>query len=329
MAAQSALITGASTGFGATTAVALAELGWRVFATMRDTGKADALLAEAAKKGISEQLEILPLDVTDSTSIQHAISQIMDSTDGRIDALLNNAGYGLSGPFEDLSDADCRQQMETNFFGALAVTRAVLPAMRGAGRGRVVVVTSNAVNSPHPMMSVYAASKWALTGWAEALAMEVAPFGIDVRVIEPGNHRTEFSNNLVSAMAEASPYEPWMAAALPGIADLGGWGRDPMSATAPIVRALTSPEAPFLQRLGADDEIFAALKGTLPYEVRAWLLKAILGVPGAHALLEGAPEIDADESGGLDQILRRIGRALTEEAPGRSDGARAVLSRIL
>lgn len=310
---RSILITGASTGFGRNVALAMAEDGWRVFASMRDPAKGADLVEAVA--GAAGSIEIVALDVTDPVSLETGIAGVLAATGGTIDALLNNAGYSILGAFEDISDAQCRQQMETNFFGTLAVTRAVLPAMRQAGRGRIVVITSNAVNTPHPMLSMYAASKWALEGWAEALAMEVAPFGVEVAVVQPGAHRTPFANNVVSVLPEPSAYRQWLDMAMPGIANLDAWGRDPAKATAPIVAALSEANPSFRRTVGEDTAAFAALKGLFPYEVREWALRAIVGLPEARQFVEGETTVRV-----FDQVLARI-VSHAAERPGELGGA--------
>jgi NAD(P)-dependent dehydrogenase (short-subunit alcohol dehydrogenase family) len=287
---KSALVTGASSGFGRGVSVELARRGWRVFASMRDTARRVSLLDLAEQAGVAERIEVVALDVAAGTSVSAAMADVLARSEGRIDAVVNNAGYSVLGAFEDLSENDCRQQMETNFFGVLAVTRAVLPAMRAAGRGRIVVVTSNAVNSPHPLLSMYAASKWALEGWAEALAMEIAPFGIDMALLQPGAHRTEFAGNVQFVPATGGAYAQWIEAALPGISNLDAWGRDPQSAIGMIADAVTMPAAPFRQQLGEDSQIFAALKGAMPFETRALLVRAICGLPGPGAFTSRTDE---------------------------------------
>lgn len=281
---KSVLITGASTGFGRDTALAMARRGWLAFAGMRDPAKAGPLLDEARRIGAEDRVRIVRLDVTDPESIADALRTVLGQSGGGLDALLNNAGYTTVGCFEDLSDADCRKLIDTNFFGALAVTRAVLPVMRRAGRGRIVLITSNAVNTPHPLFSLYAASKWALEGWAEGLALELAPFGIDVTVLQPGAHRTPFAANVVPVLPERSAYARFMAAAAPGLQRLDRWGRSPEKATASIVRALTVSRPAFRRQVGPDTYLFALLKGLLPYRVRAWLVRKIVGFPGRGAL---------------------------------------------
>lgn len=301
---KSVLITGASSGFGRGLALGLARQGWLVFASMRDLGKADGLItASEALDGTGRVIPVA-LDVTKPASIAAAVEHVLKETGGTLDVLVNNAGYSILGAFEDCSEETCRQQMETNFFGALGVTRTVLPAMRKAQQGRIVVVTSNAVNSPHPLLTMYAASKWALEGWAEGLAMEVAPFGIEVAVVQPGAHRTEFAGNVDFIQAEASAYGRWLETALPGITNLDRWGRDPERGIADIVETVTAAHVPFRQQVGEDAKIFAALKGAAPYEARALALRAIVGLPGPGAFVDGpAP---AEQNATLAEVLQLV-----------------------
>ncbi len=310
---KSVLISGASSGFGRGAAIELARSGWQVFATMRNVAKGAELLSAVQDEGLEGALSIVALDVTDPSSIDAALGQVLEETDGHLDVLVNNAGFSVLGAFEDLSDADCRAQMETNFFGTLALTRAVLPTMRTANRGRVLVVSSNAVNAPHPMLSMYAASKWALEGWAEALAMEVAPWGIEVGVLQPGAHRTEFADNVQFRQPDGSAYTRWMEAAMPGIANLDRWGRDPALGATALADAVCAPELPFLQQVGEDSRCFAALKAVAPYEARALALRAIVGIPGKCAFVEdeGAPTV---QGGVTEEVL---GAALARLAEDR------------
>jgi NAD(P)-dependent dehydrogenase (short-subunit alcohol dehydrogenase family) len=312
MSTRSVLITGASGGFGKNAALALAREGWLVFASMRETAKGRSLVNEAEAGGLSGRVRVVELDVTDAESVEQGVASVLAETGGTLDALLNNAGYGVVGAFEDLSDADCRRQMETNFFGALTVTRAVLPAMRRAGRGRVVIVTSNAVNSPHPMLAMYAASKWALEGWAEGLAMEVAPFGVEVVVVQPGAHRTPFAQHVVPVVPAGSAYARWMEAVGPGIANLDRWGRDPERATQTLVDAVSKPDMPFRSALGEDTVAFATLKGALPYEARAWLLRAIVGAPGKGSFIGRQVAASGDEGTG-SAVARQLAQGVRKD----------------
>jgi len=308
---RSLLITGASTGFGAEVALGMAARGWRVFASMRNPAKAAALVDRARAGGN----EIMPvtIDVTDQRSIETGVAEVFAQTGGKLDALLNNAGYSVIAPFEEMSDADARAQMETNFFGTLAVTRAILPAMREARRGRIVTVSSNAVNAPHPMLSLYAASKWALEGWAEGLAMEVAPFGIEVAVVQPGAHRTPFASNVQYAVAPDSAYASWMEAAGPSLSQLDAWSRDPALATGPIIDLLTAPDIVFRTALGEDSQVFAALKGATPFELRAMMLRAITGAPAPDAFTGKQASARTDDRPVASEIVARVARGISED----------------
>ena len=188
---QSALITGTSTGIGQATAVVLASRGWRVFATMRNLEKAGSL--EQALKDTRGQnsVEIEQLDVTSGASIQAVVKSLLARTGNTLNAVVHNAGVAAAGAFEDVPESELRRVMETNFFGVLGLTRALLPTFRAHASGRIVLVSSEAAFMGQPTNSIYCASKWAIEGWAEAIAYELEPFGIEVILIEPGPYRTE------------------------------------------------------------------------------------------------------------------------------------------
>lgn len=316
------LVTGSSTGFGAGVAIAMAARGWRVFASMRDMTKAPALLEQADKAGVASRIVPLRIDVTDAASVDAGVAEVLEATGGRIDAVLSNAGYSVLGAFEDVDDKATRAQMETNFFGALAVARAVLPAMRQAQAGRIVIVSSNAVNTPHPLLSTYAASKWALEGWAEALAMELAPFGIGVSVVQPGAHRTPFAGNVQFVAPDESPYRQWMQTVMPGIGELDRWGRDPDLAIPPIVAALENPQAAFRIAIGEDTQVFSALKGAAPYEVRAFALRAITGAPGPDAFVN-RPSPGTEAWPVASEVLGRVAQAVASDPAAGATLAKA------
>lgn len=176
------LVTGTSTGIGHATAIHMARKGHRVFATMRNPAQAE--LGELARaEGLS--ITVLPLDVDSDSSVQAAVDKVL-SLSRRIDALVNNAGVGFSGPLEEMPLSEIRQVMETNFFGALRCIKAVVPSMRENGGGHIVNVTSVAGRIAGAAQGAYAASKWALEAASESLAQEVAQFGIRVAIVEPG-----------------------------------------------------------------------------------------------------------------------------------------------
>ena len=187
---NSALITGASSGFGLLTSVTLAKRGWRVLATMRDVGRREKLESAAREAGVLERIEIQALDVRSADQIA-AIVDLVGSRGEPLHALVNNAGFAVPGFAEEVTDAELRDQFETNFFGAAAVTRAILPQMRRQGFGHVVMVSSISGRIGFPGVSSYAASKFALEGWAETLRLEMAALGIKVAIVEPGSFDTD------------------------------------------------------------------------------------------------------------------------------------------
>ncbi len=172
-----ALVTGASSGFGLVTAEKLAEVGFTVFGTSRSGA------------GGPVSVEMLALDVDDDESVSRCISRLI-ARFGRLDVLVNNAGRAMVGACEETSAAEARALFETNVFGVMRVTSAVLPTMRAQGSGRIVNVGSISGITGVPFHGVYAASKHALAGYSEALRHEVAPFGISVSLVEPEAHRT-------------------------------------------------------------------------------------------------------------------------------------------
>jgi NAD(P)-dependent dehydrogenase (short-subunit alcohol dehydrogenase family) len=180
-------ITGANKGMGAAIAKEALDRGFKVVATARDPQKAAAVL------GNSPNLLIAPLDITNDEQVQLAVNTALDRF-GRIDVLVNNAGYALLGCFEEMSEKLIRQQMETNVFGTMKVTRTVLPSMRKQGSGMIVVFSSTSGIRAVGGSSIYSASKFALEGWAEGLSFDLKPFGIQCMIIEPGPFRTDFAD---------------------------------------------------------------------------------------------------------------------------------------
>jgi NAD(P)-dependent dehydrogenase (short-subunit alcohol dehydrogenase family) len=181
--AKTALITGCSSGIGRATAETFLDAEWTVYATARD---------ESAVSGLEMAgCETVALDVTDDEQVETVVEQIIEDT-GRIDCLVNNAGYGQFGPIEDVPTERVREQFATNAFGPHRLTRAVLPHMRDRGHGRTVNVSSTAGRFATPGRGVYAGSKSALEAMSEALRAEVADYGIDVSVVAPGPVATAF-----------------------------------------------------------------------------------------------------------------------------------------
>jgi short-subunit dehydrogenase len=208
MKPQTILITGATSGIGRFTALHLAERGHRVIAT----GRNEAALAEL-RANARGGLETLPLDVTDTASIANAKSAVDAMTNGAgLDVLVNNAGYGMLGPTEMITDADMRAQYETNVFGLMAMTRAFLPQMRARGAGRIVNVSSLGGRYTLPLFGVYNSTKYAVESLSDALRVELAPFGVHVSLIEPGVIATNFTDRSMDGIQKYSradsPYAP-------------------------------------------------------------------------------------------------------------------------
>lgn len=186
---KTALVTGASSGFGLLIAVELAKRGYRVVAAMRYPGKQAALMQEAERAGAAGRIEAVRLDVTDADAIEAAVAGMLRHY-GRIDVLVNNAGMAVGGFVEEVPMAAWRAQTETNFLGLVAMTRAVLPTMRAQGGGTIIQMGSVSGLWGIPGFGAYAASKFAVEGFSESLRHEVAPFGIRVAIVEPGAYRT-------------------------------------------------------------------------------------------------------------------------------------------
>jgi len=187
------LITGCSSGFGLLTAVRLAAQGHFVWATMRDLSKKKPLENELAKR--NAHAVIRELDVTKPSTIKNVIEEIQ-KTHASIDVLINNAGYGIAGFFEDLSDEEIRAQMEVNFFGVQNVCRQVIPLMRKRAQGKIINISSVAGQVASPCLGAYNTSKWALEAFSESLYYELGLFGISVVLVEPGSYPTHiFTQN--------------------------------------------------------------------------------------------------------------------------------------
>src|SRR5579863_701949 len=205
MAPKTALITGASSGFGLLTAVTLARRGWRVLATMRDVGRREKLDAAAKAAGVADRVEVMALDVTNAEQVAECAARV-GARGEPLHALINNAGFAMAGFAEDVTDAELRRQFDTNFFGAAAMTRAVLPQMRRQGFGHIVMVSSVSGRMGFPGVGSYSASKFALEGWTETLRYEVKAQGIQVSIVEPGAYETDiWTRNAVPAAGLTDP----------------------------------------------------------------------------------------------------------------------------
>ncbi|WP_343634463.1 SDR family NAD(P)-dependent oxidoreductase [Fluviicola sp.] len=211
--AKTIFITGASKGFGKIWAEALLQRGEKVVATARDLRSLDDLV-----KRYGENILPLQLDVNDRTADFAAIRKAKEHF-GRIDVLINNAGYGLFGSIEETSEQEARAQMETNFFGLLWLTQAVLPVMREQGSGHIIQVSSVVGLITFPVLGVYNASKFAVEGLSGTLAAEVKGFGIDVTLVEPNSYATDWSGASAASTTAMPEYDGVKAAFQAGMQD--------------------------------------------------------------------------------------------------------------
>jgi len=201
-----AIVTGSSNGIGLATSVLLARNNIYTYASMRNLAKANSIREIVKKENLP--LETIQLDVTDDRSVKDAVNKVLEEKK-TLDVLVNNAGYGLMGCVEDLSMEEVKAQFETNLFGVIRVTQAVLPAMRIQNHGMIVNVSSIAGRVGFPATSAYIGSKFALEGLSESMRYELEPFGIRVVVVEPGAIRSNFINAMALAEKASDPNSPY------------------------------------------------------------------------------------------------------------------------
>ena len=238
MASKTWFITGASRGFGREWAIAALDRGDNVAATARDTSTLDDL---AGKYG--DRLLPIQLDVTDRAADFAAVKQAHEKF-GRLDVIVNNAGYGHFGFVEELSEADARNQLETNLFGALWVTQAALPFLREQGSGHILQVSSIGGISAFPLVGAYHASKWALEGLSQSLAQEVADFGINVTLIEPGGFSTDWSGPSAKHSEELDAYKDFREKTMEARKQRFTKPGDPKASAAAVLKIVDADEPP-------------------------------------------------------------------------------------
>ncbi len=273
-----ALITGSNSGIGLATSLYLARRGYTVWATMRNLEKAD----ELRKIIESERLpiEIAQLDVRDDDSVKEAVTQIVQKS-GRIDVLVNNAGYGLRGAIEEVSLDEWKAQFETNFYGVIRVTQAVLPQMRAQRSGAIVNISSVLGRMAIPFSGPYVASKFALEGLTETLRYELAPWNIKVVLIEPGFIATNFQQNAQLAQAaqnENSPYALFKQASARRIQRNIYRAAPPERVAETIYRAITHPRPKLRYAVGRDARLVLPLRKLLPEGLFERILTRQLGL---------------------------------------------------
>lgn len=240
-------ITGASSGFGKALTQYAVSQGHRVVATARRQEKLESLAKTAP-----EQIFPISMDVTKREEVKRAVKKAIDKYHS-IDILINNAGYGIVGALEETPEAAFRNQMETNFFGAITVTQEVLPQLRKQKNGAIVNMSSMGGNMSFGGFSAYSASKFALEGASEALAQEVAPFGIKTMIVEPGAFRTEFAGSALKHMPKIEAYDEIVGGTRDFAKKMDGTqDGDPLKAAKAIYIALQADKPPLRLQLGKD-----------------------------------------------------------------------------
>ncbi|MEI4804242.1 oxidoreductase [Bacillus sp. FJAT-51639] len=268
MTEKIAIITGSSSGFGLLTSLEFAKKGYLVIATMRNVKKQTKLLEQAATLHIESNIKIQQLDVTSQKSIENFTSFI--NTLERIDILVNNAGYASGGFVEEIPLEEYQKQFETNVFGAISVTQAILPIMRKQKHGKIINVSSISGKIGFPGLSPYVASKYALEGWSESLRLEVKPFGIDVSLIEPGSYNTniwEIGQKLAETSSESqSPYKDYMKKIEQHIQNGNESFGDPQDVAEKIVSIAQSQHPTLRYPIGKGVKLMMLIKNILPWK---------------------------------------------------------------
>ncbi len=263
-----AVVTGSSSGIGLLTAVELGQAGYRVVATMRNLANRGKLEEQAQKAGVRDQLDVRRVDITEFDSLPTAVEATIRDY-GRIDVLVNNAGFSMAGFAEDMTLAELRRQFETNFFGNVAMAKAVLPVMCSQQSGHIVMVSSIDGLLSHPLLSAYSASKHALEGWSESLRIETHSLGIRVSLVEPGAYDTDiWERNVVIAKGSRDPASPnkersqRFAEFIKGSAKRR---RDAREVAKLIVRIAQNPNPKLRYLIGGDAKLQVWLKRIVPW----------------------------------------------------------------
>lgn len=262
------LITGASSGLGQACASHLAQRGLLVFGTSRRASAAEA-------EPLTNPFEMIPMDVTRDDSVQQGIRSVLKKA-GRLDVVVNNAGFGLAGAVEDTSLTEAKEQFETNFFGALRVCTAVLPVFRGQQGGCIINISSLGGRIGLPYQGLYSASKFALEGLSEALYQELRPLGIRVVVIEPGDFNTPFTaNRQVATSSRTNPaYKTCFEQALKVIESDETNGSSPARIAHLVERIIADPDPSLYYTVGAlTQRLSPTLKNLLPGRFFEWIIR--------------------------------------------------------
>jgi NAD(P)-dependent dehydrogenase (short-subunit alcohol dehydrogenase family) len=275
-----AIVTGSSSGIGHATSLLLARNRFHTYATIRNIEKSANIRKIANEERLP--LQVIHLDVNDEASIRNSIEKVVSEKE-RIDVLVNNAGYGLVGAFEDLSVEEIKSQFETNFFGIIRLTQQVLPIMRQQKSGTIVNVSSGAGRIGFPGMSAYVSSKFALEGLSESMSYELEPFGIKVVIIEPGVIRTNFKKNSVMSKkslddSSISPYSSLIQKMDASISSIVEHATPPEEVAKAILHAVITKNPELRSLVGNDIIMMLETKKSMSDEdFRKMMMHSIIG----------------------------------------------------
>ena len=280
--AKVAVVTGSSSGIGYETSLLLARNQFTTYATMRNMSKRDGLREIASKENIP--LNVTQLDVNNDSSVNNAIDSVIKEI-GRIDILVNNAGYDLFGSLEESSLEEIKQQFETNVFGVIRTTKAVIPTMRKQGNGTIVNISSvGGTVGLLPFISAYHASKFAIEGFTESLRQELADFNINIILIEPGSISSNFMDNMKTAKGfdpNKSPYSKMVQQVFQGFESISAYSSHPSKVAHTILDALNSPNPELRNPVGKDAEsIFKARNELSDRELEKWARESYMEKKG-------------------------------------------------
>lgn len=275
MRPKTVLITGASSGFGKITIPLLLKKGHTVIAALRGGRTRLVEHFEAELQAYPDRLIALDLHLEKPESIQLASQLVTEKFGGKLDVLINNAGYGLFGATEDQTLEQIRHQFEVGFFGPIALTQALLPALR-ASRGRVICMSSVAGLYSYPLYGMYSASKFALEGWAESLHYDLRPLGVQVSLVEPGGFKTDFSTRSRIFGAKSndphSPYAQRSQALDRFLTHASPRLGNPLRVAKVLIRLTEKSRIPLRTTVGPDAKFMVVLGRLLPEGLRLWLV---------------------------------------------------------
>jgi NAD(P)-dependent dehydrogenase (short-subunit alcohol dehydrogenase family) len=280
--AKVAVVTGSSSGIGYETSLLLARNQFTTYATMRNMSKSEGLREIAAKEKIP--LNVTHLDVNNDSSVDNAIDNIVREN-GRIDVLVNNAGYDFFGSLEESSLEEIKQQFETNVFGVIRATKAVIPTMRKRGSGTIVNISSvGGIIGLLPFTTAYHASKFAIEGFTESLRQELADFNINIILIEPGFIRSNFMDNIKTAKgfdSNKSPYAKTVQQIFEGFQPMIAHSTPPSEVARAVLNAVNSPNPELRNPVGKDAEsIFKARTELSDKELEQWVRESYMEKKG-------------------------------------------------